>query len=59
MQANDVQLNTIGSKNIWEVKAGVDMQMNKKWDLWSYIAYQKGKDDYRKWFGSLNVKYKF
>ncbi len=42
MQANDVQLNTIGSKNIWEVKAGVDMQMNKKMGFMELYCLPKG-----------------
>ncbi|QLK62933.1 autotransporter outer membrane beta-barrel domain-containing protein [Enterobacteriaceae bacterium Kacie_13] len=48
-----------GSKNIAEVRAGVDGQLTQRVNLWGNIGQQMGSESYRDTSATLGVKVSF
>lgn len=48
-----------GTKNIFEVKAGVEGQLNKNFSVWGNIAQQAGNNNFSDTQGMFGVKYSF
>lgn len=48
-----------GSRNVGEVKVGIEGQLTNNLNVWSAVGQQMGKDNYRDTQGQLGVKYMF
>ena len=56
---NDVSIQQHGSKNIAEVRAGVDGQLTQRVNLWGNVGQQMGSESYRDTSAMIGVKVSF
>jgi len=56
---NDVSIEQRGSKNIAEVRAGVDGQLTQRVNLWGNVGQQMGSESYRDTSAMIGVKVTF
>jgi len=56
---NDVSIDQRGSKNIAEVRAGVDGQLTQRVNLWGNVGQQMGSESYRDTSAMIGVKVSF
>lgn len=56
---NGVDIQQAGSKNIGELKLGVEGKINNKLNMWGNVAQQVGSNEYRDTAVILGVKYNF
>ena len=56
---NGASIGQRGSKNIAEVRAGVDGQLTQRVNLWGNIGQQMGSESYRDTSATLGVKVSF
>lgn len=56
---NDVSSYQEGTRNIGELKVGVEGQLNKNLHLWGNVAQQVGDKGYSDTQGMLGIKYAF
>ncbi|EGT4252471.1 autotransporter outer membrane beta-barrel domain-containing protein [Citrobacter amalonaticus] len=59
VQMDDINNDVKGSRNIGELKAGVEGQLTKNVTLWGNIAQQVGDNGYSDTQGMLGLKYSF
>lgn len=57
MTMNGVQNEIRGTKNIGEVKVGVEGQITSRLNLWGNVAQQVGDKGYSDTQGMLGIKY--
>lgn len=50
---------SMGVKDKFEVKLGIEKQYNSSWSIWSYVFAQVGKNDYKNFGAQLGAKYSF
>ncbi len=58
-QLNGVTVNRQGTRNVAELKLGVEGQINRKLSVWANIGEQIGDKGYNETTGMLGVKYNF
>lgn len=56
---NDVQINQSGTRNIGEIKIGLEGRLSKNTDAWFNVSQQVGSDNYTDTQGMLGVKVRF
>ncbi|MZL06450.1 autotransporter outer membrane beta-barrel domain-containing protein, partial [Citrobacter amalonaticus] len=59
VQMDDISNDVKGSRNIGELKAGVEGQLTKNVTLWGNVAQQIGDNGYKDTQGMLGLKYSF
>ena len=59
VQMDDINNDVKGSRNIGELKAGVEGQLTKNVTLWGNVAQQIGDNGYKDTQGMLGLKYSF
>ncbi|AKE61870.1 hypothetical protein F384_06785 [Citrobacter amalonaticus Y19] len=59
VQMDDIRNEVKGSRNIGELKAGVEGQLTKNVTLWGNVAQQIGDNGYKDTQGMLGLKYSF
>ncbi|MFA1613271.1 autotransporter outer membrane beta-barrel domain-containing protein [Citrobacter amalonaticus] len=59
VKMDDVTREMAGTRNIGELKAGVEGQLNKNLQLWGNVAQQLGDKGYSDTQGMLGIKYMF
>lgn len=56
---NDVSDYQTGTRNIGEIKAGIEGNVNKRLNVWGSVAQQIGDGGYRDSHASIGIKYSF
>ena len=59
VQMDDIKMSSEGTKNIGEVKLGVEGKLTSHLSVWGNTSAQLGTNDYRNTGGMLGVKYNF
>ncbi|EOI1353988.1 autotransporter outer membrane beta-barrel domain-containing protein [Citrobacter amalonaticus] len=59
VQMDDINNDVKGSRNIGELKVGVEGQLNQRLQLWGNVAQQIGDNGYSDTQGMLGIKYSF
>ncbi|MCG6490152.1 autotransporter outer membrane beta-barrel domain-containing protein, partial [Vibrio parahaemolyticus] len=56
---DDDHVGQSGTRNIGEIKVGVEGQLTRNADIWFNVAQQAGSDHYSDTQGMLGLKYRF
>lgn len=56
---DDVSIKQDGTKNIAELKLGVEGQLNKEWTVWTHVGQQLGDKGFHRTDALVGVKYMF
>lgn len=56
---NDVRISQSGTRNIGEIKVGIEGRMSKNTDVWFNVAQQVGDNSYIDTQGMLGIKVRF
>jgi autotransporter family porin len=59
VKMNGEQFNMAGTRNVGEIKAGVEGQINANLNLWGNVAQQLGDAGYSDTQAMLGIKYMF
>ena len=59
VQLNKLSHDIAGSRNVGELKIGLETKTNKKGQIWANLAYQLGTDSYKNLMGNLGLKWSF
>lgn len=59
MKMDDVSSDMRGTKNIGELKVGIEGQITSRLNVWGNVAQQVGDQGYSNTQGLLGVKYSF